>query len=89
MIPHGPLEFTSLTSRAETLRCEAEIDDPLIAPLPAGSPAGSLVFYDNFGELRRVPLITAAEAERGNFFKRALDSIASFSGNRRSEESEE
>jgi D-alanyl-D-alanine carboxypeptidase (penicillin-binding protein 5/6) len=78
VIPERPLEFTSLTSRAETLRWEAEIDDPLIAPLPAASPAGSLVFYDGFGELRRVPLITAAEAEGGNFFKRALDSIRLF-----------
>jgi D-alanyl-D-alanine carboxypeptidase (penicillin-binding protein 5/6) len=78
VIPQGPLEFTSLTSRAETLRWEAKIDDPLIAPLPAGSPAGSLVFYDGFGELRRVPLITATEAEEGNFFKRALDSVRLF-----------
>jgi D-alanyl-D-alanine carboxypeptidase (penicillin-binding protein 5/6) len=78
VIPEGPLEFTSLTSRAETLRWETEIDDPLIAPLPAGSPAGRLVFYDGFGELRRVPLITAEEAVEGNFFKRALDSIRLF-----------
>jgi D-alanyl-D-alanine carboxypeptidase (penicillin-binding protein 5/6) len=78
IIPEGPLEFTSLTSRAETLRWEAEIDDPLIAPLPEGSRVGSLVFYDGFGELRRVPLITAGEAVEGNFFKRALDSARLF-----------
>jgi D-alanyl-D-alanine carboxypeptidase (penicillin-binding protein 5/6) len=78
VIPGEPLEFTSLTGRAETLRWEAEINGPLIAPLPAGSPAGSLVFYDDFGELRRVPLITATEAEEGNFFKRALDSARLF-----------
>jgi D-alanyl-D-alanine carboxypeptidase (penicillin-binding protein 5/6) len=78
LIPGEPLEFTSLTSRAENLRWETEINDPLIAPLPAGSMAGSMVFYDGFGELRRVPLITATEAEEGNFFKRALDSARLF-----------
>jgi D-alanyl-D-alanine carboxypeptidase (penicillin-binding protein 5/6) len=78
VIPEGPLEFTSLTSRAETLRWETEINGPLTAPLPAGSPAGSLVFYDGFGELRRVPLVTAEKAGEGNFFKRALDSARLF-----------
>jgi D-alanyl-D-alanine carboxypeptidase (penicillin-binding protein 5/6) len=78
VVPGEPLEFTSLTSRAETLRWKAEITDPLSAPLPAGSAAGSLVFCDDVGELRRVPLITAAEAEEGNFFKRAADSVRLF-----------
>jgi D-alanyl-D-alanine carboxypeptidase (penicillin-binding protein 5/6) len=78
VIPGAPLEFTSLINRAGNLRWETEILNPLIAPLPAGSPAGDLVFYDDFGELRRVPLVTAAEAEKGNFFKRALDSARLF-----------
>jgi D-alanyl-D-alanine carboxypeptidase (penicillin-binding protein 5/6) len=78
LIPGGPLEFTALTNRAETLRWETEIQDPLTAPMPAGSPVGSLVFYDDLGELRRVPLLTAEEAGEGNFFKRALDSVRLF-----------
>jgi D-alanyl-D-alanine carboxypeptidase (penicillin-binding protein 5/6) len=78
LIPGSPLEFTALVSRAENLRWETEIEGPLAAPLPAGCTVGSLVFYDDLGELRRVPLISAAEAGEGNFFKRTLDSIRLF-----------
>ena len=74
----APLGFTASTERGENLSWDIETTDPLIAPLPAESPAGSLVLYDSFGELRRVPLITAREAERGGFFKRLFDSIRLF-----------
>jgi D-alanyl-D-alanine carboxypeptidase (penicillin-binding protein 5/6) len=78
LAPGSPLEFTALTGRAEKLRWETESGAPLVAPLPEGSPAGTLVFYDDLGELRRVPLVTAAATEAGNIFKRALDSIRLF-----------
>jgi D-alanyl-D-alanine carboxypeptidase (penicillin-binding protein 5/6) len=78
LVPAEPLEFTALTNRAESLWWKTEIQDPLVAPLPAGSHAGSLVFYDSLGELRRVSLVTAREAGAGNFFKRALDSARLF-----------
>jgi len=36
------------------------------------------VLYDNLGELRRVALVTAQNAERGGFFKRLFDTIRLF-----------
>jgi len=74
----APLEFTASVERGETLRWNIEAPAPLIAPLPAGSPAGNLVLYDSFGELRRVPLVTAHDIERGGFFKRLFDAIRLF-----------
>ena len=74
----APLEFTALAERGENLGWVIEREDPLIAPLPAGSHAGNLVLSDGFGELRRIPLVTAREAEKGGFFKRLFDSIRLF-----------
>jgi len=73
--PNAPLEFTAPTGRAENISWRLDTGAPLVAPLPAGSPAGNLVLYDIFGELRRVPLVTIGEVERGGFFKRLFDSI--------------
>ena len=68
-------DFTSPLDRANTLIYETVIPDPLIAPLPAGFLAGYLVISDEYGELNRVPLVTAYSYERGNFFKRLWHSI--------------
>jgi len=73
-----PLEFTAAAERGGNLNWKIELEEPLVAPLPAGSRAESLVLYDSLGELRRVPLVTAREAERGGFFKRLFDSIRLF-----------
>jgi D-alanyl-D-alanine carboxypeptidase (penicillin-binding protein 5/6) len=67
-----------LSDRGNRLRWERETEEPLIAPLPEGTPVGSLVLYDDQGELRRIPLLTAEEAVRGNFWKRLWDSIRLF-----------
>jgi len=67
--------FTSANDRAATLFFETVIPNPLIAPLPAGFPAGYLLISDEYGELNRVPLVTAASCERGNIFKRIWHSI--------------
>ncbi|MDR2742784.1 MAG: D-alanyl-D-alanine carboxypeptidase [Treponema sp.] len=67
--------LTTYAGRGGFPHWETELDGPLIAPLPAGSIAGTLILNDEFGELWRVPLITAAEVEKGNFFKRMWDSI--------------
>jgi D-alanyl-D-alanine carboxypeptidase (penicillin-binding protein 5/6) len=69
--------FTVLADRGDDLRYEFTIED-LVAPLPAGFPAGTLVVYDNMGELVSVELLTAKDAEAGNFFKRMWDSIRLF-----------
>jgi D-alanyl-D-alanine carboxypeptidase (penicillin-binding protein 5/6) len=73
-----PLDFTALAERGEYLDVVIEQEDTLIAPLSANSPVGNIVLYDTFGELRRIPLLTAGEVERGNFFKRLIDSIRLF-----------
>jgi len=70
--------FTAPVSRALTLQFTEEIDDPLIAPLPAWYPAGWLVISDEEGELYRVRLITAQAYQQGNIFKRVWDSIRLF-----------
>jgi D-alanyl-D-alanine carboxypeptidase (penicillin-binding protein 5/6) len=78
LVPALALEFTAPANRGADLRGEAELDSPLIAPLPAGSAAGTFILYDNFGELRRVPLLTVQAVEQGGFFKRLWDSIRLF-----------
>ncbi|MDR2185395.1 MAG: D-alanyl-D-alanine carboxypeptidase [Treponema sp.] len=78
IIPGAALEFTALTSRGKGLRWETETDDPLIAPLSAESPAGRLIFYDDAGELRRIPLVIGEDIEAGGFFRRLWDSIRLF-----------
>ncbi|MDR0388177.1 MAG: D-alanyl-D-alanine carboxypeptidase [Treponema sp.] len=70
--------LTTYAGRGGSLRWETEFIDPLIAPLPAGSAAGTLILSDEFGELKRIPLITAGSVERGNFFKRFWDSLVLF-----------
>jgi D-alanyl-D-alanine carboxypeptidase (penicillin-binding protein 5/6) len=70
--------LTTYAGRGGSLWWETEHIDPLIAPLPAGSIAGTMTLRDEFGELKRIPLITAQEVERGNFFKRLWDSVRLF-----------
>ena len=78
IVPGEPLDFTALIERGEYMGGTLEMQEPLIAPLPAGIPVGSLVLYDTLGELRRIPMLTAGEVERGGFFKRLFDSIRLF-----------
>jgi len=75
LVPAHSADFTSANDRAASLLFETEITDPLIAPLPAGFHAGYLVISDEYGELNRVPLLTAASYEKGNIFKRLWHSI--------------
>jgi D-alanyl-D-alanine carboxypeptidase (penicillin-binding protein 5/6) len=72
------VEFTAFTDRSEGLRWETIVDDPLIAPLPAGTAVGDMVLYDDAGELRRITLVTAETVEPGGFFKRLWHSIGLF-----------
>jgi D-alanyl-D-alanine carboxypeptidase (penicillin-binding protein 5/6) len=78
----NPLTFTAPFNRAgiagESLRFSAEINNPLIAPLPAAHPVGWLVISDDEGELHRVRLLTARTYQQGNIFKRIFDSIRLF-----------
>ena len=74
----APLEFTALIERGEDLEWTIVIDNPLVAPFPVFSPVGNLILYDSLGELRRIPLVTALEVERGGLFRRLFDSIRLF-----------
>ncbi|MCL2128221.1 MAG: D-alanyl-D-alanine carboxypeptidase, partial [Treponema sp.] len=78
LVPTAPLSFTSPAGRAAALAYTAEVDNPLLAPLPAQFPAGWLVISDNEGELHRVRLVTEKEYQRGNIFRRIWDSIRLF-----------
>ena len=70
-----PADFTAPLDRANALKFETVIPNRLIAPLPAGFPAGYLVISDERGELNRVPVVTAYSYEKGNIFKRLWHSI--------------
>ncbi|MDR1302625.1 MAG: D-alanyl-D-alanine carboxypeptidase [Treponema sp.] len=76
--PAETLEFTTFRTRGEQLHWEMELSPTILAPLPQGTFVGSLVLYDAQGELRRIPLITTHEIERGNLFKRLWDTITLF-----------
>jgi D-alanyl-D-alanine carboxypeptidase (penicillin-binding protein 5/6) len=67
--------FTAPLGRAVSLQYTDEINHPLIAPLPADYPVGTLVISDEEGELYRVRLLTTQAYEQGNIFKRIWDSI--------------
>jgi D-alanyl-D-alanine carboxypeptidase (penicillin-binding protein 5/6) len=86
---NNPLVFTAPLNRAVTngaaindgaasLRFDAEINNPLIAPLPAAATVGWLVISDDEGELHRVRLLTARAYQQGNIFKRIWHSIRLF-----------
>jgi D-alanyl-D-alanine carboxypeptidase (penicillin-binding protein 5/6) len=71
-------DFTGPRDRGRQLYLSTEITDPLIAPLEAGEVLGTLILSDDFGELRRIPLLAAEDYEQGNFFRRLWDSIQLF-----------
>lgn len=78
IVPLGSMDFTARTNRAEPLHWVINIDEPVIAPLPAGSVVGNIVFYDSQGELKRVPMVTKEAVVEGNIFKRLWHSIRLF-----------
>jgi D-alanyl-D-alanine carboxypeptidase (penicillin-binding protein 5/6) len=83
-VNHVPLEvpedvraLTVLADRGEDIRCEVTVD-ALMAPLPAGFPAGHITFYDSDERIAGADLLTPEEIPAGNFFKRVWDSILLF-----------
>jgi D-alanyl-D-alanine carboxypeptidase (penicillin-binding protein 5/6) len=69
--------ITVLADRGNDIRCEITVND-LVAPLPQGTQAGSLTFYDNYGKLATLGLVTQEDTEAGNLFKRLWDSVVLF-----------
>ena len=76
--PAGDLAATTLISRGLDPVWEIELFSPLIAPLAAGTEAGTLRLYDRDGLLREIPLVTAEDAEQAGFWRRLWDSIVLF-----------
>jgi D-alanyl-D-alanine carboxypeptidase (penicillin-binding protein 5/6) len=74
----GPVVFTSPADRSLMLHYETVTNNPFIAPIDEGMEAGYLVISDRYGELHRVPLVTAYAYEKGNIFKRIWHSILLF-----------
>jgi D-alanyl-D-alanine carboxypeptidase (penicillin-binding protein 5/6) len=72
------LAFTAGADRGEGLYYRTEYLDPLVAPLPEGSPVGRMLIYDRLGELRSVTLLSAEAVGRGSLFRRIADSLALF-----------
>jgi len=69
------LIFTSPLDRADELYYETVIDGTLVAPLAKDHPVGCLVISDQFGELHRERLVTAASYEKGNILKNIWHSV--------------
>ncbi|MDR0442071.1 MAG: hypothetical protein LBH44_01530 [Treponema sp.] len=67
--------FTAPHGRADSLLYKTIINKPLRAPLPVNFPAGHLVVSDEYGEVNRLILLTAAAYEKGNIFKRIWHSL--------------
>jgi D-alanyl-D-alanine carboxypeptidase (penicillin-binding protein 5/6) len=76
-LPENARALTVLADRGGNIHCEVSVDE-LIAPLPAGFPAGNITFYDDEGEIAAVELLTPENIESGNLFKRLWDSILLF-----------
>jgi D-alanyl-D-alanine carboxypeptidase (penicillin-binding protein 5/6) len=71
-------EWTAPADRGQSLRFETRINGPVVAPCYIGDDVGSLVFFDNAGELRTVKLVLTENVESAGFFKRLWDSICLF-----------
>jgi D-alanyl-D-alanine carboxypeptidase (penicillin-binding protein 5/6) len=78
LVPAEAADFTAPVNRGSSLWLSTELQEPLIAPLPANYPVGNLVISDEKGELHRIPLLTGAEYEKGGVFKRLWDSVRLF-----------
>ncbi|MDR1239986.1 MAG: D-alanyl-D-alanine carboxypeptidase [Treponema sp.] len=78
LVPAGTAAFTAPLGRGHSLWLSTELQDPIVAPVPAGRVLGSLIISDEQGELHRIPLASAEAGERGGFFRRLWDSIRLF-----------
>ena len=77
-VPAQALVFTARAERGEEISFSVQYNEPVIAPLKAGSPVGNLLIYDSLGELRQIPLVISSSLEKGGFFKRLIDTIKLF-----------
>jgi D-alanyl-D-alanine carboxypeptidase (penicillin-binding protein 5/6) len=78
LIPGSRPERTVPKERGRNIRFQTVINEPILAPLPAGSAVGEIILFDDDGELYRIPLTLKNNLEQGNWFKRLWDSIRLF-----------
>jgi D-alanyl-D-alanine carboxypeptidase (penicillin-binding protein 5/6) len=74
----GKIPLTVSEYRGGGLNWTVELQDELIAPLPAGSAAGTLILTDYGGVLCRVPLVLENAARKGGFWRGLGDGAALF-----------
>ncbi|TCW62657.1 D-alanyl-D-alanine carboxypeptidase family protein [Treponema sp. J25] len=72
------LAFTVPRERASGVHWELNYQEPLIAPLPQGTPIGRLRFFDATGTLYEVPLISGERVEKGPWWRRIMDTCILF-----------
>lgn len=70
--------FTVERGRGERVSYKIKMLEGLLAPLPAGTRAGTLTYFDDAGEIAQVPLLTSAAVPEGNAFQRLWDAILMF-----------
>jgi D-alanyl-D-alanine carboxypeptidase (penicillin-binding protein 5/6) len=75
--PESACALTVLADRGDEIRCEVHVED-LVAPLPEGSPAGSITFYDGAERIACADLLTPEAIAAGSLPKRLWDSIRLF-----------
>ena len=61
---------------AATLQTTTRLDDPLIAPLPAGKRVGELTLTSNGQVVTRTPLVVLKPVPEGGLWTQAVDSIS-------------
>jgi D-alanyl-D-alanine carboxypeptidase (penicillin-binding protein 5/6) len=72
------LAVTVPVRRGANLHWDLTINEPVVAPIAAGSLAGEAALYDGEGLIRVFPVIALENGDEGNFFKKAIHSVMLF-----------
>jgi D-alanyl-D-alanine carboxypeptidase (penicillin-binding protein 5/6) len=78
LVPGDRLEFTAPADRARAVTYEVTRYPGILAPVRRGAELGELVFSDERGVLKWVPLVAAEEVPLGNPLRRLADTLALF-----------
>ena len=78
LVPGDRLEFTVPAHRARSITYAVTRYPGIAAPIPKGTELGELVFSDEEGVLKRIPLVAAEEVALGNPIRRLADTITLF-----------
>ncbi len=78
LVPGERLEFTAHKERALKVSYSIVRQKDAAAPIRMGTKLGELVFFDETGPLKTVPLVAAEEVPLGNLLRRFSDSLTLF-----------